>query len=66
MPVEKRIIDAVVDFRCRWCGRFISVGEGKTLGYWSGGGGFFYFICPKCESLDQVKDALKDKKQERV
>lgn len=62
MPVEIRILDALEDFRCRWCGRFVRIAEGKTLGYWSRGK--FFLICPKCE--DKVKEAIKDKRQERV
>lgn len=64
MPVETRILDALEDVKCRWCGRFVKIGKGETLGYWSQGK--FFLICPKCEPKDEVKEAIKDKKQERV
>jgi len=64
MPVKTKILDALEDFRCRWCGKFVKIGMGETLGYWSHSK--FFLICPKCEAKDEVKEAIKDKSQERV
>lgn len=66
MPVPTKILDAIEgDIRCLGCGRFVKIGEGKTLAYWSLRN-ILGLICPKCEENTSVMNAIKDRKQERV
>lgn len=66
MSVEKRILDAIEgDIRCGACGRFVKIGEGKTLGYWSERGNFC-LICSLCEHNESTMNVVNQYKQGRV
>lgn len=67
MGVETRILDAMEGYynNCQNCGRFVGIGKGKTLGYWSERGAF-RLICQRCETKPEVIEAIRKFKQERV
>ena len=66
MGVETRILVAIEgDIRCQSCGRFVKIGQGETLGFWTERN-TFALICKRCEEDKTTMDIVANYKQERV
>jgi len=60
MAVSNRILKSISgDMRCSSCGKFVSLGEGKTLVCWTSNKSCI-LICHRCEPEGFIQEFIRD------